>query len=55
VDYRVIEAEVPAVVGMAALVAVVVITVAAAVQAATVPGKGSKSKLFRQESERKFS
>jgi hypothetical protein len=49
VDYPVIEVEVPAAGGMAALVAAVVITVAATVPAATVPGKGSKSKWPRQK------
>jgi len=49
VDYRAIEVEVPAAVGMAGLVAAVVITVAAAVPAATVPGKGSKSKWLQQK------
>jgi hypothetical protein len=53
VDYRVIE--IPAAVGMAALVAAVVITVAAAVPDATAQGKGSKSKWLRQKSGRTFS
>jgi hypothetical protein len=40
---------------MVAPVAVVVITVGAVMQAVTVPGKGSRSKLLLQKLERKFS